>query len=189
MKYRHAFVLLVLLVVGCADIEDSYEPASFKRDGNSLVMTGVIDSNIATTLEAALATHPDIHLIVLQNVEGSIDDEANLEAARIVRQYDLDTHVPADGMIASGGTDFFLAGVERTIEAGALIGVHAWGGDDIADAAALPDSHPEHQPYLRYYQDMGIPQSFYWYTLDAAPSEDIHWMTQAEIHRYQLTTN
>ena len=48
----------------------------------------------------------------------------------MVRNRGIATHLPADGEIASGGVDFFLAGVKRTAEAGAKIGVHSWADDD-----------------------------------------------------------
>ena len=65
----------------------------------------------------------------MQNVQGSVDDEANIAAARLVRERGLNTLIPGSGMIASGGTDFFLAGVKRTVQPGAKIGVHSWTGN------------------------------------------------------------
>ncbi len=38
-----------------------------------------------------------------------------------------------------------------------------------------------------YYADMGIDEEFYWFTLDAASSDGIHWMTQDELSSYGLT--
>jgi hypothetical protein len=43
--------------------------------------------------------------------------------------------------------------------------------------------------YLNYYDEMGIPQSFYWYTLEAASAEDIHWMTESELEQYNMLTS
>ena len=77
-----------------------------------------------------------------------------LQAARLVRSYGLNTVVLADSLIASGGVDFFLAGVERTIEPGAKLGVHTWGGDGFS-GAELPRDDPEHNCYLAYYSEMG----------------------------------
>jgi hypothetical protein len=34
---------------------------------------------------------------------------------------------------------------------------------------------------LNYYKVVGIPQAFYWCTLEAAPASDIHIMTEDEI--------
>ena len=124
----------------------------------------------------------------MQNVEGSVDDEANLNAAKLVRAKGLNTLIPSDGIVASGGTDFFLAGTKRTVEDGAKIGVHSWAGAGIDNAAMLPKSHPEHQKYLQYYEEMGIASEFYWYTLVSASSDDIHWMTPMEQKKYQLAT-
>ena len=122
----------------------------------------------------------------MQEVPGSIDDEANLAAARLVRSYGLKTLVPTDGLIASGGVDFFLAGVERIVEPNAMLGVHSWAGDDFT-GAELSRDNPEHRLYLDYYAEMGIPAEFYWFTLKAAPAEDIHFMTPEEIAQYKIT--
>ena len=150
-------------------------------------MTGVIDNKIGARLETLLARHPGVKTIIMRHVEGSVDDEANLKAASMVRARGLHTLIPADGLVASGGTDFFLAGVRRTVEAGARIGVHSWSGLAV-EGADLPRDHPEHQPYLRYYRAMGIPAEFYWYTLRAAPSDEMHWMSQDEQRRYRIAT-
>lgn len=178
----------ILLLSSCAALED-FEPVSFTKSGNSLIMNGVIDSDVKIRLQKALAENPQTTNIVMQNVEGSVDDEANLEAARFVREKKLNTVIHSDSLIASGGTDFFLAGVNRTVEKGAKIGVHSWAGDGIDDPLTLSKSHPEHVKYLEYYEDMGIPSEFYWYTLKSAPSDDIHWMTLSEIKQYKVTTN
>lgn len=48
-------------------------------------------------------------------VDGSVDDESNLVAYKMVREAGLNTYLPSDGDIASGGVDFFIAGIERTV--------------------------------------------------------------------------
>ncbi|PKG37651.1 hypothetical protein [Psychromonas sp. Urea-02u-13] len=166
-------------------------PATFTfKDGDSskVYMNGVINSNTLKDINKLLADHPQLKTLVLQDVPGSMDDEINLLASKVIRQHGLATHIPADGMVASGGTDMFLAGVERTIEAGAKIGVHAWAGGD-KQATDYPKDHDEHKGYLKYYQEMGIPQAFYWFTIAAAPAESIHWMSEAEMRLYSMLTN
>ena len=106
----------------------------------------------------------------------------------IAVHHGFNTHVPADGEIASGGVDFFLSGVERTVDTGALLGVHSWAAGDGTTGADVPRDDPQHQLYLDYYAEMGIPAEFYWFTLEAAPAEDIHPMTEAEIEKYGLLT-
>ena len=37
-----------------------------------------------------------------------------------------------------------------------------------------------------YYEEMGITENFYWFALEAASADDIHWMTQEELTTYGL---
>ena len=179
--------LMITVLIGCMSILDNYTPATFEASGATATMSGVIDGTTPERVEELIAQHPTVKTIVMQDVEGSADDQANLVAARMVRQHGFHTHVPADGEIASGGVDFFLAGVERTVADGAKLGVHSWAGDDTT-GDQVPRDDPQHKLYLDYYAEMGIPADFYWFTLQAAPAEDIHWMTANEIIRYQMVT-
>ena len=184
MLKRVVLLSAFLLLAACALLSD-YEPVGFRVAGDVAVMTGVIDSGSGAKLKRLFERHPGIKTIVMQDVGGAVDDTANLEAARMVRARGLHTLIPADGLVASGGTDFFLAGVRRTVEPGAMIGVHSWSGP-AGEGADLPRDHPEHRQYLRYYRDMGIPAEFYWYTLRAAPSDEMHWMSKDEQQRYRI---
>lgn len=182
-------VIVGLLLAGCMTIRD-YEAVTFAVGGENAVMTGVIDHTISERVERLRREHPEVTTIVMADVPGSVDDEANLVAARLVREYGWNTTVPSDGVIASGGVDFFVAGVERTIEEGAQLGVHTWGGGwwGQRSGADLPRDDPEHRRYLDYYAEMGIPAAFYWFTLDAAPADSIHNMTPDELVRYGIVT-
>lgn len=151
MKKRLLLVIasVLLLVVtafnlGSGDGVGS-EYAKFQVQGDTAVMTGVITTRTVDDVKDLLRDNPGLKTIVMKDVPGSADDLANLEASRLIRKHGLDTHVPSDGMIASGGTDFFCAGVNRTIEEGAEVGVHSWAGDGVEDASILPIDHPEHQ--------------------------------------------
>ncbi|MEM7093595.1 MAG: alpha/beta hydrolase [Actinomycetota bacterium] len=164
--------------------------ASFEIVGDRAFMGGVIDGDTPEAVEELLTDHPGVMTIELVTVPGSDDDEANLEAALLVRDAGLATHVAADGEIASGGVDFFLAGTERSYEAGARFGVHSWStGDDAFHALDLDEDDPEHDRYLDYYDEIDVDEDFYWFTLEAAPPEDIHWMTETELERYGFATN
>lgn len=181
----------LLAVAGCLVIQTSLfqddTGLEFRRDGTALVVNGVVDSTTPDAFSAVLADHPDIDTLILQQIDGSADDDANLTFSAQVRAAGLNTHVPADGMIASGGTDLFLAGVRRTLAPGACVGVHSWS-DGTADGRDLPRDDPSHQLYLTYYADMGIDPNFYWFTLNAAAAADMHWTTAAEATRHGLTT-
>ena len=187
LMLKNKIILLCVALLSACALLLNYEPVSFSVSGDAAIMTGVIDGDIGKKLQTLFNEHPEIKTIILQNVEGSVNDEANLKAARLVRQRGLDTLIPGDGMVASGGTDFFLAGVKRTARPGAMIGVHSWS-DLMLDGARVPGNSPEHQKYLLYYKEMGIPAEFYWYTLRAAPSSGIHWMSTEEQRRYRVIT-
>lgn len=156
-------------------------------DSDTVYMNGVIYADTLSDIKTLFKQHPQIKKIVMVYVPGSIDDEINLLASREIRKHGVATHIPANGMVASGGTDMFLAGTTRTLAIGAKLGVHSWS-DGEKEALDYPRSHESHKKYLAYYREMVIPASFYWYTLDAAPADDIHWMTSQEIVAFDVLT-
>lgn len=181
--------LAILIVLGaCA----SYPETAFSPQSDGLRVEGVIDDTTLGSLQQGLRNNPQLDTLILQNVPGSADDEQSLtKLSRFIRGQGLTTRVPSDGVVASGGTDMVLMGATRIIEPGACIGVHTWAaGGLFGDEAGsdLPRSDPAHQLYLTFYQEMGIPEAFYWYTLAAAGPDDVHWMSPEEINRYGLST-
>ena len=178
---------LASLLAGCQAISDT--PAKFMVKGNAFVAVGDIDSSTKAAFEQALRENPDVRTLILEYVPGSLDDETNLELASLVRSYGFSTIVPENGLVASGGTDLFLAGKTRILEPGACVGVHSWGGDGSLEGRNVPKDDESHKLYLNYYENMEIPESFYWFTLEAAPVDDIHWMTAEEVDRFDLTTS
>jgi len=171
-----------------------YKPAkfTFKNEDDSydiVYMNGVIGSGTLAVMQTLFNNYPQIQTIVMQDVPGSMDDDTNLLASMEIRNRGINTHIPSDGMVASGGTDMFLAGVKRSIAPGAKIGVHSW--DDGSGKAALdyPRDHQAHVSYLDYYNAIGITTDFYWYTLEAAPAEGNHWMTAEEMVKYKVLTD
>ena len=168
-------------------IRGELEGASFEVKGELAVMRGVINETTPPRVLELAFMHPGVRTIVLASVPGSIDDVANMRAGRYIRQLGLGTHVPADGEVASGGTDLFLAGEHRSAERGARFGIHSWSGGPVP-ATELPKDHEEHRLYLDFYEEMGIPADFYWRTLSAAPPEGIHWMTEGELEGFNFFT-
>ena len=167
--------------------EEQIANFSFKNDDDSsdtVYMNGVIGSDTLAVMQQLFNKYPQIKTLVMQNVPGSMDDEINLLASMEIRNRGINTHIPANGMVASGGTDMFLAGVKRTIAAGAKLGVHSWSDGEGKQALDYPREDQAHLSYLDYYKAIGIPVDFYWYTLEAAKADSIHWMTPQEIGRY-----
>lgn len=192
-------IVSMVLATGCCDCTDdapvtppSYLAATFEIDGEIARMYGVIDHTTPQRVHELVTDNPEVTTIMMMDVPGSADDPANLSASRMVREHGLRTVIPSNAVVASGGVDFFLAGEERWVETCAKLGVHSWD-EDAEDGSLLlgnevPRDHPIHTMFLDYYAEMGIPADFYWFTLEAAPSERIHWMSDEEILRYEMVT-
>ena len=160
----------------------------FAVRGDWAIMNGEITSKIVEQLNTLVKNNPQVKTIVMANVPGSSDDEMNLKAGLRLRELGLNTYLPPGGEIASGGVDLFLAGKERFAAQDVLVGVHSWAGDGVSDATTLPRDHAFHKPYLDYYKALGINEDFYWYTIEAANAENIHWMTASERVQYGIVT-
>ena len=182
---------LGLAVAGCTHLQVAYlnstDTIAFDADGTDLLVSGTLNSRSLTAFEEALSDHPEVTRLVLLDVPGSVDDEVNLRLGNRVRDLGLDKHLTSESDIHSGGTDLFLAGVERTMVEGAVIGVHSWAAGNL-QGRDLPRSDPEHAAYVAYTERMLGDAAFYWFTLDAAPVEEIHIMTTAEIAKFGLLT-
>lgn len=184
---RPAAVAMLCVICSACLADDHHSTLEFQVEDNRIIASGEIDGDALTDFMDIIDTTPAIETLVLQNIGGSVDDDANLEFGRQVRDLGIATLVPSDGLVASGGTDLFLAGTRRTLEPGACVGVHAWAADEFT-AIDLPRDDPLHAPYLEYYADLGINPEFYWFTLDAAPAESMHWITVGEAARFAIST-
>ncbi|MEJ8561447.1 hypothetical protein QTO30_09625 [Yoonia sp. GPGPB17] len=73
------------------------------------------------------------------------------------------------------------------MEDGAQLGVHSWS-DGTNEAKDFPRDAPEHDANRTYIEDMLADDSFYWFTIYAAPADDIYWMQPDEIAQYGVLT-
>lgn len=163
------------------------EPVSFTVQGSTAVMQGKIDRNTPTAMLDVMADNDSIKTISMQHVTGDFDYRANREAARMLYEYHLATHVPANGFISQEGLEFFLGGWKRTADAGAQIAVGSWFDGELY-GVDLPRQHSLHFGYLRWYRDHGIPDDFYWFALKAAPKGQVHILTREEMVRFHIVT-
>lgn len=195
------FVATALLVSSCNKDTTTTEPLtetnpsvtgygifSVNGDGN-IVMNGVSATNTPYHFDNIIKDNPNATLLIMMDCPGSEDDDANLLAARKIRKAGLNIHATATSELASGAVDMFFAGVKRTMEQGAKFGVHSWS-DGQNEATDFPRGHAQHQPYIDYFIEMGLSQQqsedFYYFTINAASADGLHWMTQAEIDKYSL---
>ena len=168
-------------------------------------MNGTIDCTTEEKLFSALGSDP-IDTIVMSTVEGSVDDEANIRMSRRLSGQQINIVVADDGLIASGGVDFFLAGATRRIGNNSVVAVHSWADENNTQGIDLYNQDPtnsQHLLYINYYTQYvsglrdGIPgnsitdanRDFYVYTLQAAPASGLHCMTSQELVAWGIVTN
>lgn len=179
--------LSALILVGSVALPAVASALSFKAEGEFLYISGEVFRNDLSKFKSVMSDNPGVKTLVLMDIPGSADDDTNLKIIALIRQMGLNTYLTKKSHVASGGTDLFLGGVNRIMERGARIGVHSWS-DGRNDGADFPDESSEHDMFLDLYQSIGISEDFYWFTLDAAPADDMHYMTEAEIAEFGLLT-
>ena len=182
-------IVTFALSVTAQDLENESDFQLAQGRSDILLMQGTINSDTPVQLNVILNKSPSITTIVMLYCPGSSDDEANFPMARAVRARGINTHLTSSSDIASGCVDFFLAGSQRSMERGAKIGVHSWyDDDDKKDATDYPTGSPEHELNRKYIEDMLGSDAFYWFTINAAPADGLHYMSEQEITEYQLLT-
>ena len=186
-------ILLLLLFFACGDDDNSTSRSSFGVfkviDDNTVEMNGEIGSSTFNDFNELIELYPNVNRINMKEVPGSFDDQINLQVSTKVHQQNIATHLSDDGLIASGGVDFFLAGTTRTKGNNTMIGVHSWS-DGTNEATDFPQGHANHQPYIDYYTSVGFTQTeaeaFYYFTINSASAASIHYMTEAEIEEFKI---
>lgn len=161
----------------------------FTINGNVAELNGTLGTRTYNQVIDLLTNNPTVKLIYLKNVPGSVNDEINMQTGLLLREFKFNTHMPADAEVSSGGVDLFTAGVERTIDVGAKVGVHSWEGDGV-EGGNLPENDARHNAQINYFtQTLGAKgRDFYFFTLKAAPADDIHIMSEEEIKKWGLRT-
>lgn len=162
-------------------------------DNNTVVMDGVISTGALTDFQQLIQQYPTIKTVNIKNCPGSTDDDANLKLSKLIHDKGINTHVMDNGEISSGGVDFFVAGIKRTLGTNTKVGVHSWAGGDGDVATDYPRGHQNHLQYIEYYKSVGFTQKqaedFYYFTIYAAPAESVHWMTATELKKYGVVTH
>lgn len=201
IKYALLLLCITTLFIACKSDDDTITDHSTVRvfdiftvqsDNETVIMNGEIKSRTLQDFNNMLTGYPGIKQIHMAEVPGSSDDEINLQVGAKVRQNGINTHILDNGLIASGGVDFFLAGVQRTRGNNTQIGVHSWADGSGNEATDYPSDSTEHLRYIQYYESIGYSnqwsRDFYFFTINAASAANIHWMTEAEITQYGLIT-
>jgi len=155
----------------------------------SVEMNGTVDSNTPEYFRMMILDHPELVNILMVECPGSIDEEANLQLARMIRDASMNTHVPSAGSVRSGAVELFLAGKKRSADKGAEFAVHSWRDEDGMQAADYAENAAVHKEYLSYYQDMGMARdkakAFYMLT-NSVPFEGVYYLTRNDLSAFQI---
>ncbi len=156
---------------------------------DTVEMTGTVDSYTPAVFLKMLNQYPGIRLIQMLDCDGSVDEEANLKLARMIRHAGISTNVPAHGSVRSGAVDLFLAGVSRTADPDAEFIVHSWMDENGLEAEDYPANDPVHAEYLDYYTEMGVPiltaKAFYAFSISVPFSGQLR-MSRRDLTRFQF---
>ena len=140
------------------------------QDDTTIEMNGVIGSTSLTDFNTLFTAFPNIKIISIRQCDGSMDDTTNLLLSKRIYDLNISTYLMDNGEIASGGVDFFIAGIQRTKGTNTKIGVHSWAGENVT-ATDFPVGHAHHLPYINYYVSVGFTQQqaedFYYFTINA----------------------
>ena len=187
-KTRIAFVLVgIMILMAIYMSEGRPDGLRFSVKGETAYVNGGTDQFSLDEMKAFLKDNPDVERLVLRNMPGTTDSVTNLKIARLIRRRGLDTHLERRSYIASGAVDLFLSGVNRTMECGAMIGVHSWSLDGYISPLDLGSD--QYQPmHERFLSDMGVDPKFYVFTRSAAEPENMYYLNDEEIERFGLLT-
>jgi len=159
------------------------------RISDIIVLSGGLGTRAYNQIFDLTHSHPEVKTLVEGHISGSVHDDINMQTGRLVRKFGLETHITKTSDIASGGVDLFCSGKKRTMEDGAKVGVHSWSDEKGTEAGELPTGSKLHRDQINYFTEMlGSPvgKDFYFYTINAAPADDIYQMSRAEMEAYTL---
>lgn len=196
MKRQQVITAILMLIVAAVAIRGAMKPRlgklKFTVRGDIAYGNGGTDGWSRHDVNKALDDNPQVKTLVLKLMPGTQDSATNLKLARDIRKRGLNTHLESKSIIASGAVDLFLAGVERTMECGALIGVHSWSISGARETIRISPQDMGADQFQKHHEhflsDMGIDPAFYAFTRAAAEPEHIHYMSMEEIKRFDLLT-
>ncbi|MEP3890863.1 MAG: hypothetical protein ABJN69_10365 [Hellea sp.] len=193
MKTQQIITGLLLAVGALIAIRGAMTPdlnlLTFTVEDRRAYGNGYTDDRSVGVVRKLLREHPQVDTLVLKDMSGTKDGDRNIVLARDIRRRGLNTHLERNSRIASGAVDLFIAGKHRTLECGALIGVHSWSiGETVRISPGDMGGDSRQRLHEKFLSDMGIDPAFYAFTRAAAEPEDIHYMSTEEINRFGLTS-
>ena len=139
----------------------------FDVAGETAYGYGTTTSRSLSDFKKFLRENPQVETLILKKMPGTKDSVTNTKIARLIRKNGLATRLEGNSFIASGAVDLFIAGNTRTMECGALIGVHSWSVHTEKNWVRGESFHPGNMGTDRYQKfhedylsDMGVDPAF-----------------------------
>lgn len=157
---------------------------------NTAILNGTLGTKTYIQIDELTKNNSNVDTLILQAIDGSINDDINMHTGRLIRQAKLTTVVPANGDINSGGVDLFAAGFKREYNKGGKVGVHSWCCVSGKSAHLLNKDDEAHGAQLTYFREIlgkELGPEFYYFTINAAPASSIYIMTPAELIKYLIS--
>lgn len=154
---------------------------------------GTITPGTAERLTAELDKRGSyVKTVVLSSPGGSVSDA--LSMGRAIRARGLDTRVEGKGLCASSCPLVFAAGVGRTAEPGAAIGVHQVfaahqpGAPRLDGAEAMAQAQRVSAEAQRHLVEMGVDPRV-WINAMETPPQEMFYFTAQELRELKLATS
>ena len=158
-------------------------------EGENLYLLGTFDDYTTDRVIKILEDSSHVTRIVLTANGGSINDRETLRLGRYIRSHNLNTHLIAGGVATSGGVSLLLAGKNRSVGKNTFLGVHSWNQCSHKEESELnckqatdfdrqSDEHDLHRDYII---EMLGNDTFYWFSIESAPHNSIHWLSVEEL--------
>ena len=144
-----------------------------------------VKGTLTTAFPVALSLlnheHPDIRVLRLRHIEGSIDTADSLAITmQKVRNFGYVTYMKNGDYVISGGANLFYAGRYRFVEQGVRIGVHSHGDPD---GNTIQNNQYDH--YRELYKKMGIVAELYDFERTIS-YKDMHFLNRDEMIKYNV---
>lgn len=131
---------------------------------DTLCLKGYINHHSVKDFEQTIQRHPNVKVLQLDTIPGSLAPQQGILLGKAVRQLGLSTYIPKHGVIIGCGIDIFLGGEKRMAEESCTIIITTKSNQQSLIIGDAEKFYSERHNY--YYLNMGIDNSFIEYIND-----------------------
>ena len=139
--------------------------AQFRVEGDRLYLGGTLNLAGNERFETLIEENPGLTTLILEDIPGGADITASLQKGLRIRNIGLRTAIASGATVVGDGVYLFLAGVERTMGAGATLQLEDWALQGLRAGDMARDA-PAHEERRRYVTDMLGDDALYWMMVD-----------------------